>query len=302
MNTELLQSYAEDFLKYTRCELENIARSFFKIGFRLHEANEEGYYKQLGYTSIEELAEQEFDIRRSTTYELMAIWVRFHDEHNKMCIKEEYKGYSFSQLVELKRCNNLPSNVQAILPVKSSVRDIRAYVKDKENQRAWRLVEPLEEWKARTQAVEEVSEPKEEPPEEKTQCDVSEETDVEGTEIEAETVEVVQTSGQNTVLEHNFTFDTRADIRAFLTQTGRWNSRRTEDSPKLDEREEMISEHIFRNGDKIVQYKNRTLPTSITGVWDFALHYFFKQYNHFGLYEVTKDVLEKYMMEHRDEL
>lgn len=301
MNTELLQSYAEDFLKYTRCELENIARSFFKIGFRLHEANEQGYYKQLGYESIEELAEQEFDIRRSTTYELMAIWVRFHDEHNKMYIQEEYKGYSFSQLVELKRCNNLPSNVQAILPVKSSVRDIRAYVKDKENQRAWRLSEPLEDWKARTQTVEEVIEPKEEPPEEEIQCDVAEETDVEVSEIEAETVEDVQTSGQNTALEHNFQFKTRDDIRAFLTQIGRWNSKRTE-SHKLYERQDIISEHIFRNGDKIVAYKNRTKPKAIDSVWSFAVHYFFQMRTEYELYETSKDVLEKYMMEHRDEL
>ena len=49
---EMSLSFAKDFINYTNLEINDIARKYFKIGFRLNEANEFEYYKMLGYKDI----------------------------------------------------------------------------------------------------------------------------------------------------------------------------------------------------------------------------------------------------------
>lgn len=336
MSNDLLEKEQADlFLKYTRMDLEDITQRFISIGFRLDEANRCGYYRLLGYMCIEDLAEDQFGLGRSTTYELMAVWRRFHNPSNQMHLQDKFKGYSFSQLVEIKKYKYLPSNVTALIPTKASVRDVRAYVSAWNKNPGVGLRETLDEWKARMQEVEELA--KNSKQEEITlpatdegdeledvQCTITEvvvddsaddvveepvvepeEETVEDVDEVEETVEEepekIQTSGQKNELEHIFPFNSREDIRKFLVQVGRWNCKRVE-STDVDERMEMVSEHIFRNGDRIVAYKNRTLPNSVMGEWDFTIHYFFKRKYAFGLYECSKYILVEYMMEHREEL
>lgn len=337
MSNDLLRKgQVELFVKHIKLDLEDITERFITIGFRLDEANNLKYYKDLGYNSIEELAEDMFGIGRSTTYEMMAVWRRFHSIENQMRIQAKYKGYSFSQLVEIKKYKYIPSNVREQIPANASVRDIRAYV-SASNKAFYSngMRETLDEWKARMKEVEELAtnskqeeialpatdegdeledvqctitevvvddsadDVVEEPvvePEEETVEDVDE---VEETVEEEQ--EKIQTSGQKNELEHIFPFNSREDIRKFLVQVDLWNCKRVE-STDVDERMEMVSEHIFRNGDRIVAYKNRTLPNSVMGEWDFTIHYFFKRKYAFGLYECSKYILVEYMMEHREEL
>ena len=40
---------ANTFLKWTREDLKDVTRAFFKIGFRLHEARQCKYFEALGY-------------------------------------------------------------------------------------------------------------------------------------------------------------------------------------------------------------------------------------------------------------
>ena len=54
----------EDFVNLVRLELNDIKKTFFKIGFRLYEANCNRYYKKLGFNSIEECAEAMFGFRK----------------------------------------------------------------------------------------------------------------------------------------------------------------------------------------------------------------------------------------------
>lgn len=101
-------AFANDFLKYAKLELDDIKRSFFKIGFRLNEAESMGYYRTLGYSDIYELAEAEFDFKSTTTKNLMAINRRYSKhEHNghylayTMELDDRYKNYTQTQLVEM---------------------------------------------------------------------------------------------------------------------------------------------------------------------------------------------------------
>lgn len=89
---------AESFLHMVRLELGDIRKAFVSIGFRLNEANSFKYFEELGYTSIEELAEAEFGFKRSTTYNIMAISRRFGFG---MFLRDEYRCFSYSQLVAM---------------------------------------------------------------------------------------------------------------------------------------------------------------------------------------------------------
>lgn len=325
MSNDLLRKeQVELFVKHIKLDLEDITERFITIGFRLEEANNLKYYKDLGYSSIEELAEDMFGIGRSTTYEMMAVWRRFHSSENQMRIRQDYKGYSFSQLVEIKKYRYLPFAIKEKIPVNASVRDIRGYVAASNDgwNKMGRFHDTLGEWKARMELLktakqEEIALPATDEGEELEDVQCSIETvivdepeeemvedmvdSVDEVEETVEEPEKIQTSGQKNELEHIFPFNSREDIRKFLVQVGRWNCKRVE-STHVDERMETVSEHIFRNGDRIVAYKNRTLPTSIMGAWDFVTHYYFQRKNGYGLYEVNKYVLVAYMMEHRGEL
>ena len=91
----------EDFVNLVRLELNDIKNTFFKIGFRLREANNNRYYKKLGFNTIEECAEALFGFKKTTTYDLMAIAEQFHDPKAPMHLAEYYKKFSQSQLVIL---------------------------------------------------------------------------------------------------------------------------------------------------------------------------------------------------------
>lgn len=92
---------AESFVKMVRLNVRDIRNSFFEIGFRLQEAHNNAYYKDLGFANIHECAEALFDIKKSTCYNLMDIASRFASKEKAMQIDERYKYYSQSQLVEL---------------------------------------------------------------------------------------------------------------------------------------------------------------------------------------------------------
>ena len=109
---------AESFVEAVYDDLNDIKHSFFRIGFRLHEAAQLGYYKQLGYANITELAEDKFGFKQSTTYELIAIYRLAHKEAAPMQIAEPYEAFSQSQLRELCRLKMDPWGFMRI--VKSS--------------------------------------------------------------------------------------------------------------------------------------------------------------------------------------
>ena len=95
----------EDFVNLVRLELNDIKNSFFKIGFRLREANNCKYYLKLGFQSIEDCAETLFGFGKTTTYDLMRIASLFGSKEAPMHIDEHYEGYSQSQLVLFSQVN-----------------------------------------------------------------------------------------------------------------------------------------------------------------------------------------------------
>ena len=134
-------SFAKDFIKYTNLELHDIKRKFFKIGFRLNEANEFEYFKALGYPDIYALAEAEFGFKSTTTKNLMEV-NRVYSDHLMssnalagstthyrkftMEIDPRYDKYSQTQLVEMLP---LSTEERAHVPADFKTQDLRDYKK-----------------------------------------------------------------------------------------------------------------------------------------------------------------------------
>jgi len=158
---QTLKLYAESFLDSMREDMLDISKTYFRIGFRLAEAVEQGYYKTLGYEDIASLAEAEFDIRRSTTYGLMQVWRQFHNPNSRMEIAKEYEDFSYSQLLEIQKSRYDIRSLQGYISPKDSVRDIKGYIRfwNKYTERhSATPKETLSEWKENVRAQKELEE------------------------------------------------------------------------------------------------------------------------------------------------
>ncbi len=129
-------AFAEDFIKYTKLEIDDIKRAFFKIGFRLNEAVQYRYYELLGYADIYELAQDKFGFGKTTTKNLMAVNRTYSSRFNgddishvlpySMNIAEKFKNFSQAQLVEMLP---LGSFERSNISVDMTEKDIRTYKK-----------------------------------------------------------------------------------------------------------------------------------------------------------------------------
>ncbi len=135
-------AFAYDFIKYTKLEIDDIKHTFFKIGFRLNEAEEFKYYAKLGYEDIFALSKAEFGFEKTTTKNLMAINRAFSNKHvngsvvsYSMSIADVYDKYSQTQLVEM-----LPLTVHErhFIPADMTVSEIRDYKKALKDDSGWR--------------------------------------------------------------------------------------------------------------------------------------------------------------------
>lgn len=129
---ELLPS-AQNFLQHAKQYIKEIGDTFFLVGCHLYEAQIYHYVEALGYNSIEELAEAELDLGKSSTYNLINVFKRFCDRdeygNHKIWIKPAFKKYKYSQLVEMQKAYCLSNNIEKEIPPSTSVRVLKEYIK-----------------------------------------------------------------------------------------------------------------------------------------------------------------------------
>ena len=114
---------AEDFVFNTLEDITYIKNRFVVIGYRLVEAVKNDYVFDLGYSDITQLAEEVFGIKKSMTYALMTI-AKYYCIG--MELKENYKPFSQTQLIELART---PGYLCSSITPDMSSRDIIDYRK-----------------------------------------------------------------------------------------------------------------------------------------------------------------------------
>lgn len=142
---------AQTFLKWTREDIKDVTKSFFKIGFRLYEARAYKYYEALGYADIETLAEEEFGFKRSTTYGLIQVYEKTCTKYGHNSMDEKYIGYDYSKLLELSKSIYGGDGILKRIKPTDSVRDIKQYIKfwnDYSQKYSGCPSITLQEWKA----------------------------------------------------------------------------------------------------------------------------------------------------------
>lgn len=122
------ESFAQSFIRHVNEELHDVKRTFIKIGFRLKEADEFEYYKELGYQNITDLAEAEFGFKKTTTYELIKVYELAHDPDCRWHISKEFDKYSYSQLLALTYLKYSACSAIAIVKPTDSVRALKRFV------------------------------------------------------------------------------------------------------------------------------------------------------------------------------
>ena len=146
---ELLPS-AQNFLQHAKQYIKEIGDTFFLVGCHLYEAQIYHYVETLGYNSIEELAEAELDLGKSSTYNLINVFKRFCDRDKygnyKTWINPKYKNYKYSQLIEIEKIYSLPYNIEKIIPPSTPVRVLKEYIKYFNKNIS--NYKPLPEWQA----------------------------------------------------------------------------------------------------------------------------------------------------------
>jgi len=303
---------ANTFLKWTREDIKDVTKSFFRIGFRLYEARAYKYYEALGYPDIETLAEEEFGFKRSSTYGFMQVYERVCIKHGHNTMDERYIGYDYSKLLELCKVKLAVHDILNRIKPTDSVRDIHQYVKFWNEYTSKHSTTPkitLQEWKAeqeQTAMLPPVSDnnPTQEEPTDTIPDEPQPDTDVNNVAPTVEQpAETIQTFGLPTCAKTEektprYIFSTRAGVRAFLKDCLHWKEKECY-SPFIG-----CHYYMLKNKRRIYVYVQRTAnKNSIDGIYE-VIHRFFIDLNQYSdvPVEITKEQFEQYCAEHKDEL
>lgn len=119
------KEFADGFVKAVRADIADVSKAFFHIGFRLWEARLHRYYEALGYENIIDCAEALFGFKKSTTYDMINVYMFCRDNYGSAFIKDKYRGYSQSQLIEFTKIRLGSSNFIDLCSPEDSVLKIR---------------------------------------------------------------------------------------------------------------------------------------------------------------------------------
>ena len=135
-------SFAQSYLNDVRRSVKDIEGLFFKIGYYFNFITEKGYYIDLGYVDIFELAEKEFGFKTTTVKNLMEVNrvyccnkidpITRKERNYTDRIDPHFQDFSQTQLVEM-----LPlySSERANVPASMTIQEIRDYKKSLKSRR-----------------------------------------------------------------------------------------------------------------------------------------------------------------------
>lgn len=117
--------------KAIKAELGKISNSLEKIAFNIYWFYANKGFEQLGYKTIDELAQKEYGIKRTTTYDYINVVERFaeRDENGNIIerIRADLKDFQSSKLIAL---TNVNDEQLAEFDASMSVREIKSKVKE----------------------------------------------------------------------------------------------------------------------------------------------------------------------------
>jgi hypothetical protein len=140
---------AEGSFEYITRDVEDIKRSFIRLGFHLAECKDMGYYHDYGYDNFYEFVDKNFQMDSSEVSRCINVFMTFsqksdtYENSHLMYLDDKYREYSYSQLKEM-----LPLDEKKRQQVKPemTIKQIRALKK---------------EWSGKTEKVATSQQPKE---------------------------------------------------------------------------------------------------------------------------------------------
>lgn len=113
-------------------EMAKTAQSFIVIGYRLRQILDSGAYIQDGYNDFNEFAKKEFGLSQSGTSRFISINKNYSENGYGKMLKEEYRGYSCSQLTEmLSLSEDDRTMVSEGMPV-AQIREVKEFVREED--------------------------------------------------------------------------------------------------------------------------------------------------------------------------
>lgn len=123
---------ARGSLKYILADMNDIRKSFIRLGFHLNEMLLNRYYEDFGYPTMEEFAEANLGMDKSNVYRYIRVFENFAADNGyrqrTLYLDDKWKDYSFSQLVEMcsmsdtqRRACNPGMTIRQIREVKKTV-------------------------------------------------------------------------------------------------------------------------------------------------------------------------------------
>lgn len=115
-----------------KIKLGSIVENFLLVGQELDEIDRVSAYQLRGYKSIREYASDTFDISESFASRVLNVYRKYTEPGKDLKLKEQYKGFNFSQLVELL---NIPEEEHSMIRPEMGKEDIRDFKRfEKENK------------------------------------------------------------------------------------------------------------------------------------------------------------------------
>ena len=125
---------AKGSFEYIKNDIQDIKTRYTALGFHLAEFDRNEYYKEYGFSSLQDFVSSNFGIEKSSLSHILSVYYRFADcEYGitgkvyKNWIDKKYENYSYSQLCEMVKLKD--KELEHISP-NMTVRDIREYKKN----------------------------------------------------------------------------------------------------------------------------------------------------------------------------
>lgn len=136
---DIISDGAKSSFEYIRDDIADIKKRYITLGFHLAEFDRNEYYKEYGFSSLQDFVANNFGIEKSALSHILSVFYRFADSDNGITgkiymnwINDKYKEYTYSQLCEMVKLKD--SELEHVSP-KMSVRDIREYKKSLKNKK-----------------------------------------------------------------------------------------------------------------------------------------------------------------------
>lgn len=112
--------------------LGGIVKSFVRIGWQLTRIDRSGAYKNDGYSSINEFAAAEYGMNRSGVSRFMKVYKTYSVEGDTPELKEQYRDFNFSQLIELTQIQETDRQMFTSEVKREDIREFQRFEKENE--------------------------------------------------------------------------------------------------------------------------------------------------------------------------